>query len=50
MLCKLKNTPVKSLSDNTSHSQGLFVSFQKHPERSNELFWYTVLAAINKSI
>lgn len=45
-----KCTFVRMLSGSTFHSGGLFVSTGKHRESSNKLLWYTVLAAINKSM
>lgn len=45
-----KCTFVRMLSGSTFHSGGLFVSTGKHRESSNKLLWYTVLAAVNKSM
>lgn len=45
-----KCTFVRMLSGSTFHSGGLFVSTGKHPESSNKLLWYSVLAAVNKSM
>lgn len=45
-----KCTFVRMLSGSTFHSGELFVSTGKHRESSNKLLWYTVLAAVNKSM
>lgn len=45
-----KYTFVRMLSGSTFHSGGLFVSTGKHRESSNKLLWYSVLAAVNKSM
>lgn len=45
-----KCTFVRMVSGSTFHSGGLFVSTGKHRESSNKLLWYTVLAAVNKSM
>lgn len=45
-----KCTFVRRLSGSTFHSKELFINTGKHRESSNKLLWYTVLAAVNKSM